>query len=235
MYNFVKKLKLGDLAIKTHIKNTIKKGLYSDNFVVIVGLIVVPLLSFAFLSMSPESPLYTSISRIAWVHNLWFATFVWAVVVMSAIAWLTYRMAHTGMLETKKRRIFLIWQFISIILVFTGCLLFPAKNGTENIVFVNYIHDYLTAIAWMMYVMGLVSYSFAARKQNKVLGLISLGLMGYIIFSSLFFLIRVIDPQSYVGASAVSEVYIINNLLIYLVVMFMAQKQLCDNNCKSNK
>ena len=207
-------------------RNKIKQILYSDGFVIIGGLIVVPLLSFALLSISPESPLYTSISRIAWVHDLWFTTFIWATVVMGVIAWLTYRMAYTGMLDVRKRNVFLTWQFISIILVFVGCLLFPAKEGIESIRFVNYIHDYLTAIAWIMYVVGLVAYSFSARKKDKFLGLLSLGLMGYIIFSSLFFLMRVIDPQSYVGASAVSEVYIINNLLIYLVVMYVAQKHI---------
>lgn len=205
-------------------RSKIRKLLYSDGFVIIGGLIVVPLLSFTLISISPESPLYTSISRIAWIHHLWFATFVWAIVVMGVIAWLTYRMAETGILKAKKRRTFLAWQFVSIILVFVGCLLFPAKEGTENIRFVNYIHDYLTAIAWIMYVIGLVAYSFSARKQDKFLGLLGLGVMGYTVFSSLFFLIRVIDPQSYVGASAVSEVFIINNLLIYLVVMYVAQK-----------
>ncbi len=211
-------------------KNKIKRILYSDGFAVIGGLIVVPLLSFILISISPESPLYTSISRMAWVHNLWFTTFIWAFIVMEMIIWLTYRMAYTGMLDVRKRRIFLAWQFISIILVFVGFLLFPAKEGPENIRFVNYIHDYLTAIAWTMYVVGLVAYSFSMRKKDKFLGLLGLGLMGYIIFSSLFFLIRVIDPQSYVGASAVSEVCIINNLLIYLVVMYVAQKHIENEN-----
>lgn len=205
-----------------------KEILYSDGFAIVGGLIVVPLLSFALLSISPESPLYTSISRMIWVHNLWVITFVWAVIVMGIIVWLTYRMARIGIEDVRKRRIFLAWQFISIILVFVGCLLFPAKNGTDSILFVNYIHDYLTAIAWFMYVLGLIAYSFSVKKRDKFLGLLGISLMGYIVFSSLFFLMRVIDPQSYVGASAISEVYIINNLAIYLVVMYVAQKIIFD-------
>ena len=47
--------------------------------------------------------------------------------------------------------------------------------------------------------------------------------MGFVVLSSVFYLLRVIDPSSYVGASALSEVYIINGLLIYLVVMYVAQ------------
>ena len=71
-------------------KSKIKHILYSDRLVVIGGLMVVPILSFLLLSISPESPLYTSISRMAWVHNLWIAIFLWAIIVMGMIAWLTY-------------------------------------------------------------------------------------------------------------------------------------------------
>lgn len=154
---------------------------------------------------------------------------------MGTITLLTYRMACTGVLDSKKRKAFMLWQFISIVLVFVGCLMFPAKDGVDNIQFVNYVHDYLTAVAWIMYVIGLVGYSFAARKKNRFLGLLAMGLMGFIVFSSLFFLMRVVDPQSYVGASAVSEVYIINNLLIYLVVMYVAQKHIGDKEYSTNK
>ena len=211
-------------------KSKIKHILYSDRLVVIGGLMVVPILSFLLLSISPESPLYTSISRMAWVHNLWIAIFLWAIIVMGMIAWLTYRMACTGVLSEKKRKTFIAWQWLSILLVFIGCLLFPAKHSADSICFVNYIHDYLTAIAWTMYVIGLVVYSFSTRKKDAFLGMLGLGLMGFIVFSSLFFLMRVVDPQSYVGASAVSEVYIINNLLIYLVVMYVAQKHMNEKN-----
>ncbi len=75
-------------------KNKLKRLLYSDGFVIVGGMIVVPLLSFILISISPESPLYTPISRIAWVHHLWPATFVWAVIVMGVISWLTYRMVY---------------------------------------------------------------------------------------------------------------------------------------------
>lgn len=216
-------------------KKQIKNIIFSDIFLLINGLIVVPFLSFAFLSLSPESPLYTSISRIAWVHNLWFATFVWAILVMGVIILLTCSLARTGITETRTRSIFLTWQIISTIFTFVGCIMFPAKSGPDNIIFANYIHDYLTAIAWGMYVIGLVVYSIYIRKQNTLLGTIALGLIGYIIVTSIFFLIRVVDPSSYVGASAVSEVYIINILLLYLVVMNVLQNRMHYHTQKENQ
>lgn len=205
-------------------KDKICKLLYSDRFVIILGLIIVPLISFILITVSEESPLYTSISRIAWVNGKWFATFVWALIVMGAVVWITYRMVEEGALPERSKRIFFTCQTINILLVFAGCIIFPAKDGTELVLFVNYMHDYLTIAAWAMYGIGLFVYSYLLRRYDRFLGFLGLGLMSFIVFSSAFFISRVVDPASYVGASAVSEVYIINSLFIYLVVMYLAEK-----------
>ena len=205
-------------------KDKIRRLLYSDRFIIILGLIIVPLLSFVLITVSEESPLYTSISRIAWVHDKWFATFVWALVLMCSVLWITYRMVDIGPLSIKAKRTFLFAQSVNIILVFVGCILFPAKDGTELVRLVNYLHDYLTIAAWAFYGIGLLVYSFMLKRYDRYLGFLGVGLMSFIIFSSAFFISRVVDPTSYVGASAVSEVYIINSLFIYLVVMYVTER-----------
>ena len=215
-------------------KEKIRGLLYSDRFVIILGLIVVPLLSFILITVSEESPLYTSISRIAWVHGKWLSTFVWALIVMGAVTWVTYRMVDVGPLSMRAKRVFLLCQSVNIALVFVGCIIFPAKDGTELVRLVNYLHDYLTIAAWAMYGIGLVVYSFMLRRHDAFLGFLGIGLMSFVILSSSFFISNVIDPTSYVGASAVSEVYIINSLFIYLVVMYVTQKRtLPGDNVKS--
>ena len=198
--------------------------LYSDRFVIILGLIVVPLFSFALITLSEESPLYTSISRIAWIHGKWLSTFLWALTVMCAVIWITYRMVGVGPLSKKTKKQYVVFQTVNIVLVFIGCIIFPAKEGTDLVKLVNYVHDYLTIIAWALYGAGLVLYSVILRRYDRFLGFVGLGLMSFIIFSSGFFVSFVIDPESYVGASAVSEVYIINNLFIYLVVMYILER-----------
>lgn len=201
-------------------------------FIVLLGLVFVPAISFLFITISPESPLYTSISRIAWVHDRWLSTFLWATVVMGTIVWLTYKLIKIGPMEERSKRIFFIIQLISICLVFVGCLLFPAKPNPETVKFVHYMHDYLTAIAWAMYGIGLIVYSIIIGRKNKFLGFMGCSIMVFVVFSSLFFLRQVIDPTTYVGASAVSEVYIINSLLIYLVVMYVLEEK--ENSAKKN-
>jgi hypothetical protein len=143
---------------------------------------------------------------------------------MGAITWITYRMVKVGPLSERTKRIYVACQTINIILVFVGCIIFPAKEGTDIVKFVNYVHDYLTIIAWIFYGIGLLIYSILLRRHDRYLGFIGIGLMSFIIFSSAFFISRVVDPTSYVGASAVSEVYIINSLLIYLVVMYLLER-----------
>ena len=220
-------VKYSTLSIKGRfniVKKDIKKLLYSDRFVLILGLIIVPIFSFILITISEESPLYTSISRIAWVHGKWFATFVWALIVMGAVTWITYRMVKEGPLPQRAKRIFLICQTVNIVLVFVGCIIFPAKDGTELVKLVNYLHDYLTIAAWALYGIGLFVYSYLVRRYDRFLGFLGLGLMSFVVFSSAFFISRVVDPASYVGASAVSEVYIINSLFIYLVVIYLAER-----------
>lgn len=202
----------------------IKRLLFSDRFVIILGLIIVPILSFILITLSEESPLYTSISRIAWIHGKWLATFLWALILMCAVIWITYRMVSVGPLNQKAKKQYIIFQTLNIMLVFVGCIVFPAKEGTDFVKLVNYVHDYLTIIAWALYGIGLLLYSFTLRKYDSFLGFVGLGLMSFIIFSSGFFILHVIDPESYVGASAVSEVYIINSLFIYLVVMYILER-----------
>ena len=199
------------------------KMIRSDRFVVVLGLVIVPLISFIFIGISEESPLYTSISRIAWVHGRWTSTLVWALIVMSSVWWLTHLTVERGPLAERTKRIFMICQSVNILLVFVGCIIFPAKAGIESIRFVNYIHDYLTMGAWAMYGIGLLFYSVAVRRKDAFLGFFGTCIMGFIMLSSAFFLSQVIDPTSYVGASAVSEVYIINALFIYLTVMYVAE------------
>ena len=205
-------------------KEKIKRVVFSDRFVIILGLVVVPLISFIFIGISGESPLYTSISRIAWVHGRWLSTFVWALTVMGAVLLLTYRMVSIGPLSDRSKRVYLICQSINIFLVFIGCIIFPAKEGTELIKLVNYVHDYLTIGAWALYGIGLLVYSMLVKRKDSFLGFLGICLMSFIILSSVFFIRQVVDPTSYVGASAVSEVYIINALFIYLVVMYVAEE-----------
>ena len=214
---------------KTREKN---KMIKKTEFIVLLGLVFVPAISFLFIMISPESPLYTSISRIAWVHGRWLSTFLWATVVMGTILLLTYKLIKIGPLSERGKRLFFLAQAVSICLVFVGCLLFPAKPNPETVKFVHYMHDYLTAIAWAMYGIGLIVYSIIIGRKNKFLGFMGCSIMAFVVWSSLFFINQVIDPTSYVGASAVSEVYIINSLLIYLVVMYVMEEK--ENSAKKN-
>ena len=208
-----------------------RKILNSKEFVIVVGLVIVPIISFLFILDGPESPLYTSISRIAWVHGRWCATFVWAMIVMNAIIFITYSMIKAGPIGEIGKRTFFIVQTLNICLVFIGCFIFLAKSDANTVTIVNYLHDYLTAAAWACYGVGLIVYSIIIGRKNRFLGFMGCSIMAFVVFSSLFFLRRVIDPTSYVGASAVSEVYIINSLLIYLVIMYVLEDLTCAQKC----
>lgn len=201
-----------------------KKTVNSTGFIILLGLVIVPMLSFILITISEESPLYASISRIAWALDHWWPTFVWAIIVMASILWLTYKTIGCGPLSLAHRVGLTISQFVNISMVFVGCIVFPAKTGQGEPLFINYLHDYMTITAWVLYGIGLIVYSFMLGRHSSLLGYLGIGLMTFTVFSSYFFVKQVVHPDSYVGASAVSEVHIINSLLIFLVVIYVAQE-----------
>lgn len=205
-------------------KGKFKQTVNSTGFIILLGLVIVPILSFLLITSSEESPLYASISRIAWALDHWWATFIWAIVVMASILWLTYKTIGCGPLSLPCRVSLTVAQFFNISMVFIGCIIFPAKTGQGEPMLINYLHDYVTIIAWVLYGVGLIVYSFMLGRHSSLLGYLGIGLMTFTVFSSYFFIKQVIHPDSYVGASAVSEVHIINSLLIFLVVIHVAQK-----------
>ncbi len=201
-----------------------KKTVNSTGFIILLGLVIVPALSFLLITISEESPLYASISRIAWALDHWWATFIWGIIVMGSILWLTYKTISCGPLGLRQRVGLTIAQFVNISMVFIGCLVFPAKTDQGDPILINYLHDYVTIVAWVLYGVGLIVYSFMLGRRSSLLGYLGIGLMTFTVFSSYFFIKQVVHPDSYVGASAVSEVHIINSLLIFLVVIYVAQE-----------
>lgn len=205
-------------------KKKLRLVLESNEFIILLGFIIIPFASFIFITVSEEDPLYTSISRLAWISGHWTATFVWATTVMLAIGWLTYKTIGSAPFDRRIKNAFLIFQLSSIALVFIGCVCFPSKPSREISDFIYRVHDNLTICAWASYGIGLIIYSALLRKKNKMLGFFGIALMCFIVFSSVFFVKTVIDPTSYVGASSISEIYIINEISIYLTVIYLFEK-----------
>ena len=168
-------------------KNRVEKLLNSDGFVIFIGLVIVPIASFMLITLGDESPLYTSISRLAWVNGYWLSTFVWALIVMSSVGWITYRTVFTGPLSESRKVTFTACQLVNIILVFLGCIVFPAKSGENALRLAHYVHDYLTIAAWAMYGIGLLVYSLMLRKHDRFLSLLGISLMCFIIFCKKYF------------------------------------------------
>jgi len=144
-------------------------------------------------------------------------------IVMISNLFMTYKTFSISPLSDRTKGILTACQFVNIGLVFIGCLAFPAKTGDGETLLINHLHDIVTISAWVLYGIGLIVFSFLLHKKDRFLGLLGMGLMFFTVFSSVFFVRRVIHPDSYVGASAISEVHIINSLFIFLTVMYVAE------------
>lgn len=181
-------------------------------------LIVVPLLSMVFITASDESPLYTSLSRLAWVNGHRLFMFVWSLIVLFVMICLTLKVIRFSGLDEKRKRSLSALAIVNITISFVSGVFIPAKSGADVLNIWEYLHDRFTAIGWLSFGVALTVFSFSLRKVNKQQATIAISFMVFIWMTGAFAIFYVIDPETYCGSSAVAQVYIINMLNIFLLM-----------------
>lgn len=189
----------------------------SLQFAAIWVLIVVPLLSLLFITVSGESPLYTSISRIAWVSGHRLFMLGWSLVVLFPMVCLTGKVIRTSRIPPRRQRRLQITAIANILISFVGGVFVPAKSSALDITFFGALHDLMTAVGWLSFGLVLTAYSICLFPVDRVQAVLALSFMVFIWLTGLFFIFYVIDPGTYCGSSAITQVYIINMLDLFLL------------------
>ena len=196
----------------------LNKRFESLYFTVVWILVVVPFLSLLFITVSGESPLYTSISRIAWVFEHRAFMFIWSLVVLFPMVCMTNKVIKNSNLDNKSKKSLYLIAIINIIISFVAGVLFPAKSGPDDLTLWGILHDLLTAIGWLAYGIVLTIFSIKLFKVDKLQATISSCFMFFLWWTGLFFIFYVVDENTYCGTSAVTQMYIINMLNIFLLI-----------------
>lgn len=194
-------------------------------FTVIWILVIVPFLSLLFITVSGESPLYTSISRIAWVGHHRIFMIIWSLVVLFPMVCMTNNVIKNSKLNNKRKSALYLIAIVNIIISFVAGVLVPAKSSANDINFWGILHDLLTAIGWLAYGVVLTIFSFSLFKVDKLHATISICFMFFLWCTGLFFIFYVIDENTYCGTSAVTQMYIINMLNIFLLINDIFQRK----------
>lgn len=205
----------------------------SIRFSTVWVLIIVPLLSIAFITVSGESPLYTSISRIAWVKGHRIFMIIWSLIVLFPMVCLTRKVISESRLSEKRKSLLNTIAIANILLSFTCGVFVPAKNGVDAITIWGAIHDCFTALGWLSFAIVLTIYAFSLRRFSQTQATISISFMGFIWITGLFFIFYVIDPNTYCGTSAITQVYIINMLDMFLLFSDIYQSISANNRLTS--
>lgn len=208
------------------IRNGIKRltGKFSSlRYTAVWVLIMVPLLSMIFITASDESPLYASLSRLAWVNGHRLFMFVWSMVVLFVMGCLTIKVISNSGIGEKRRRVLITVAVVNIVIAFVSGVFIPAKSSADILNIWEYLHDRFTAIGWLSFGITLGFFSFNLRKVNKKQGTIAITFMFYVLITGAFAIFYVIDPATYCGSSAVAQVYIINMLNIFLLIIDVMQ------------
>lgn len=194
-------------------------------FAVIWILVVVPFLSLFFITVSGESPLYASISRIAWVGNHRGFMFIWSLVVLFPMVCMTNKVIKGSNLDDKTKKRLYVTAILNIVVSFVAGVLVPAKSGADDVSFWGIMHDLLTAMGWLAYGIVLIVFSICLFKVDKVQATISTCFMFFLWWTGLFFIFYVVDENTYCGTSAVTQMYIINMLNLFLLINYIYQNK----------
>ena len=181
-------------------------------------LVVVPLLSLLFISVSGESPLYTSISRIAWVAGHRWFMLVWSLVVLFPMVCLARKVIRTSALRPRWKKALTFAAIANILVSFVGGVFVPAKSGALDISFFGVLHDLMTAIGWLSFGVVLTAYSICLFSADRKQAILALSFMIFVWMTGVFFIFYVIDPGTYCGSSTITQVYIINMLDLFLLM-----------------
>lgn len=181
-------------------------------------LLVVPLLSVLFITASGESPLYTSLSRLAWVSGHWWFMLVWSTIVLFALVCMTVKVVRASGLGQKQVRVLSITAVCNILLAFVSGVFLPAKSSAEILTVWAFLHDNFTALGWLSFGITLTIFAVLLRRVDKTQATIALAFMAFVWITGVFAIFYVIDPQTYCGSSSVSQVYIINMFNIFLLL-----------------
>ncbi|HRX14534.1 MAG TPA: hypothetical protein P5087_05935 [Eubacteriales bacterium] len=208
---------------KKLMKKNIGELFNSLEFSAIWVLVVVPALSLILISISGESPLYTSLSRIAWVSGYRLFMLFWSLIIIFPMVCLTIKVFRESPISEKNKKGLTIVAIVNIIVSFVSGLIIPAKNGVDPTTFWGKMHDILTALGWLSYGIALTAFSITLTVKDRTRGIVDMAFMAFIWLTGIFFIFKVIDENTYCGASAITQVYIINMLNIFLLLNVIYQ------------
>lgn len=181
-------------------------------------LLILPLLSMLFITASEESPLYTSLSRLAWVNGHWLFMLVWSLLVLFVMVCLTLKVIHQSGLAPKRVKALSAVAIVNVSLSFVSGVFIPAKSSADALSIWEFLHDRFTALGWLSFGIVLTIFSFNLRKVDRMQSFISVCFMAFTWMSGVFAIVVVISPETYVGSSAITQIYIITMLNIFLLI-----------------
>ena len=201
----------------------IQRKFESIYFSAVWVLIIVPILSLAFILVADESPLYTSISRIGWVHNHRLFMLLWSITVLAPMVSLTSKVVSQSPLTEGRKRALYAVAVCNILVSFVAGVLVPAKSGAGEVSFFGVVHDLLTSVGWLSFGVVLTVFALSLFRFDRLEATVATSFMAFIWITGIFFIFYVVDESSYCGASAVTQVYIINMLDLFLLTVDLYQ------------
>ncbi len=204
MFNKNKPRRVRDLK---KISNTLK-------VLALFTFVLAPLASWWSVLSSEDTAVYASLSRMMWFSgNNWFILIAMGILFIPEM--IAYFLAHD--ISGLRRNEIIHCRAMSVaacVILFVGAFLLEPGNGITKNTFVNVMHGLLSFIGLLLLLVSYAFYSIYLRRIDRGAADLLLLLLIFSLITGAFAAFNVYDDRSYVGASAVTELYYMTTMSI---------------------
>jgi len=181
----------------------------------VLSFIFIPIFNALMSITSDESPVYTSFSRIAWVHDMFYIMIIVILVNAAILMYSIYHILQTGQ-YSKKAKIFVysLFGFAILVAVIGSCI--PAYYLPDDAYYTSLrtAHAVLVGLGLCLLFIALAFIAYTSFYRNKNQGIIEMLMCITMLIVAAYSILVVNDKDSYCTTSAVSQILILSMLII---------------------
>ena len=202
------------------IKNKDKKEIVMMLFT----FIIVPAVSVGIICCGKQSPLYNSLSRLAWPEGLLWLVYIWGAFNIGNL-FLSTKMALDEGGYTKKWRQLFYGIFIASAVLMTVGISIPAYvDSGAKYDMMRTIHTAISSVGFFGFYFVLIIMSLTTLKRNRNQFTLLVCYVCFTLIIGVFALTKVYDPSSYCVVSAPAQVILFGLYNVGLTLCYFTMK-----------
>ncbi len=199
----------------------IKKQRLQEIILLVVSFVIVPIISMIVITSGSDRAIYTSISRLAWVDNLFPLILFWGLINMGNFIYALVLTVKAGGYTMPWKKFFIIFAAVGALLMTVGVSI-PAYYDPSNarLVALRTAHTVISTTGFSLFYVLMVIMAITILKRNKRQGWLSIAIVAFMIAGGAFAIVEANDAASYCTTSAVSQIFFFGLYNTYMAIQY---------------